>query len=46
MVLAMQIISNEKTVSSNTVEDLRQFNSQSSDIRVKKRTISFYGACY
>ena len=32
----MQIISNAKTVSSNTVEDLREFNSQSLTTQAKK----------
>ena len=29
MELAMQIISNDKTVRNNTVQDLKEFNSQS-----------------
>ena len=43
----MQIFSNDKTVRSNTVQDLKEFNSQSLSTRVKKRrTASFYDACY
>ena len=38
----MQIISNDKTVRSNTVQDFEDFNSQSLAIQVeKRRTISF-----
>ena len=32
----MQIISNDKTVGSNTVECLKEFNSQSSSTQTKK----------
>ena len=32
----MQIISNDKTVRSDTVQDLKEFNSQSLSTRVKK----------
>ena len=47
MELAVQIISNDKTVRSDTIKDLRKFNSQSSTTQAKKmRTASFYGACH
>ena len=47
MELAMQIISNDKTVRNDTVQDLKEFNSQSLSTRAKKRrTVSFYDACY
>ena len=36
MELAMQIISNGKTVRSNTVQDLKEFNSQSLSAQAKK----------
>ena len=36
MDLALQIISNAKTVRSNTVQDLKEFNSQSSSTQAKK----------
>ena len=36
MELAMQFISNEKTVRSDTVQDLKEFNSQSLSTRAKK----------
>ena len=36
MELAMQIISNDKTVRNDTIEDLKEFNSQSLSTRVKK----------
>ena len=36
MELAMQIISNDKTVRSDTVQDLKEFNSQSLSARAKK----------
>ena len=43
----MQIISNEQTVRSNTMQDLKEFNSQSLATQAKKgKTISFYDACY
>ena len=35
MVLAMQIISNDKTVRSDTVQDLREFNSQTLSTKAK-----------
>ena len=42
----MQIISNDKK-RSDTVQDLKEFNSQSLSTRVKKRrTASFNDACY
>ena len=48
MELAMQIIYNDKTVRNYTVQDLKDFSSQSSSTQAekKKRTISFYDACY
>ena len=36
MELAMQISSNDKTVRNNTIEDLKDFNSQSLSTRVEK----------
>ena len=36
MELAMQIIANDKTVRSDTVQDLKVFNSQSLTIQAKK----------
>ena len=36
MELAMQIISNDKTVRSDTIQDLKEFNSQSLTTQVKK----------
>ena len=36
MELAMQIISTDQTVRNNTVEDLKEFNSQSLSTRAKK----------
>ena len=36
MELAMQIICNDKTVRSDTVQDLKEFNSQSSTTQAKK----------
>ena len=36
MELAMQIISNDKTVGSDTVQDLKEFNSQSLETRAKR----------
>ena len=47
MDLAMQIISNDLTVRSDTQQDLKVFISQSRATQVKKRrTIGFYDACY
>ena len=37
MELAMQTISNDKTVRSDTVQDLNEFNQQSLSTRAKKR---------
>ena len=43
----MQIISNDQSVRIKTVQDLKEFNSQSVATQDKKRrTISFYDACY
>ena len=36
MELAMQIISNDKTVRNDTIQDLKEFNTQSLSIRAKK----------
>ena len=36
MKLAMQTISNDKTVKNDTIEDLKEFNSQSLSTRTKK----------
>ena len=41
----MQFISNDETVRSNTVQDLKDCNSQSLATQAKKKTISFYDAC-
>ena len=41
----MQFISIDKTVRSDTVQDLKEFHSQSLTTQAKKRTISFYDAC-
>ena len=47
MDLAMQIISTDKMVRNDTIEDIKGFNSQSLSTRAKKRrTTSFYDACY
>ena len=46
MELAMQIVSNDKTVRSNTLEETKEFNSQHLTTPAKKGTISFYDACY
>ena len=37
MELAMQIISNDKTVRSDTIQDLNEFNSQSLTTQAKKK---------
>ena len=37
MELAMQIISNDKTVGSDTIQDLKDFNNQSLATQAKKR---------
>ena len=43
----MQIISNNKSVRNDTIQDVKEFNSQSLSTRGKKRrTVSFYDACY
>ena len=43
----MQIISDDKTVRNDTIQDLKEFNSQYLAIQVKKKgTISLYAACY
>ena len=43
----MQIISNDKTVRSDTIQDLKEFNQQSLTTQAKKRrTIGFYDARY
>ena len=42
----MQIISNDQTVRSNTVQDLKELNAQSLTTQAKKKTISSYDACY
>ena len=43
----MQIISTDKTVRIDTIQDLIGFNTQSLSTQAKKRgTISFYDACY
>ena len=43
----MQIISTDKTVGSNTVYDVKDFNSQNLSTQVeKRRTSSFFHACY
>ena len=46
MGLAMQNISSDQTVRSNTVQDLIVFNSQSIATQAKKRTTSFFDACF
>ena len=47
MEIAMQLNSNDQTLRSNTVQDLKGFNSQSlATTAKKKRRISFYDACY
>ena len=46
MELAKQIISNDQTVKNNTIQDLKEFNSQSLATKAKKRrTINFYDGC-
>ena len=43
----MEITSTDKTVRSDTVQDLKDFNSQLLATQAKKRRkISFYDACY
>ena len=44
---AMQIICTDETVRNDTIQDLKEFNSQSLSTQAKKRgVISFYDACY
>ena len=45
MHLAKKFISNDKTVRSDTVQNLKDFNSKSLATQAKKRTIIFYDAC-
>ena len=40
----MQFISNDQTARNNTVQDIKDFNSQSLVTQAKKRTISFCNA--
>ena len=43
----MRIISNDKTVRIDTVQDSKEFSSQSSSKQAKKRRkTSFFDACY
>ena len=43
----MPIFCNDQTVRSDTIQDLKELNSQSLSTEAKqKRTISFYDACY
>ena len=47
MELATQIVSIDKTVRNNTIQDLKEFNQQSLTTQAKKRrTVRFYDACY
>ena len=46
MELAMQFISIDQTVRNDTVQDLKDFNSQSLTTEAKRRTTSSYDACY
>ena len=46
MELPMQSISYDQTVRSDTVQNLKEFNSQSLATQAKRRTTSFYDACY
>ena len=47
MELAIQLNSSDQTVRDNTIEHLKDFNSQSLSTRAKKRrTTSFNDACY
>ena len=46
MNLAMQIISTDKTVKNDTIEDLKDFNSITFNKSQKRRTTRFYDACY
>ena len=40
----MQILSTDKPVESDTVQDLKEFNLYQQEL--KRRTTSFYDACY
>ena len=43
----MEIISIDKTVGNDTIQDLKEFKSQSLSTQAKKKwTFSFYDACY
>ena len=42
----MQIFSNDKTVKSDTIQDLKEYISQSLTTQAKKRTVGKYDACY
>ena len=46
MELTKQIISNDQTVRSDTVQDLKEINPQSLENKPKRRKNSFYDACY
>ena len=47
MEIAVRNISNDKIVKKDTIQDLKDFNSQSLATQaIKKRTISFYDVCY
>ena len=42
MELALQIIPNEKTVGSDTIQDIKEFNQQSLTTQAKKRRTSCF----
>ena len=47
MELAIQIISNDKTVRNDTIQDLKQFTKHSLSTQAKKGDqLVFYDACY
>ena len=46
MELAMQIISNDKTVRNDTIQDLKEFYQQSLRTQAKKGEQLVYDACY
>ena len=46
MDLAMQVISIDKTVRSNPVQNLKNFNSRPPATKAKTGTTSFFDACY
>ena len=47
MELAIEVLSKDKTVGSDTIQDLKDFSSQSLTTQAKKkRTISFNDGCY